>query len=114
MNIRRAAVAGSWYPGSADALAAAVERHLAQTYRDLSGDLEPPIPQQTIRVRGDRTRVHEAGVRRDEGHEVARQVALGLREMTLDGRRERIRRARIPAARDRRPSDVHEPSTLSP
>src|SRR5450759_4036747 len=39
MNIRRAAVAGSWYPGSADALAAAVERHLAQTYRDLSGDL---------------------------------------------------------------------------
>jgi len=39
MNIRRAAVAGSWYPGSADALAAAVERHLAQTDRDLSGDL---------------------------------------------------------------------------
>lgn len=39
MNIRRAAVAGSWYPGSADALAAAVERHLAQAHRDLSGDL---------------------------------------------------------------------------
>jgi AmmeMemoRadiSam system protein B len=29
MAIRKAAVAGSWYPGSAEALAAAVDRHLA-------------------------------------------------------------------------------------
>ena len=29
MNIRRAAVAGSWYPGTAEALAAAVDDHLA-------------------------------------------------------------------------------------
>ncbi|MBI3401366.1 MAG: AmmeMemoRadiSam system protein B [Acidobacteria bacterium] len=38
-NIRRAAVAGNWYPGSAPALRAAVDRHLAKTTRDLDGDL---------------------------------------------------------------------------
>ena len=37
--IRKAAVAGSWYPGSAPALAAAVDRHLSKTTRDLGGDL---------------------------------------------------------------------------
>ncbi|MBI3492055.1 MAG: AmmeMemoRadiSam system protein B [Acidobacteria bacterium] len=39
MKVRRAAVAGSWYPGSASTLAAAVDRHLAGTDRDLDGDL---------------------------------------------------------------------------
>lgn len=39
MKIRRAAVAGSWYPGSAAALGAAIDRHLAATSRDLDGDL---------------------------------------------------------------------------
>ena len=42
MNIRRAAVAGSWYPGSARALAAAVDHHLAEADRtagDVPGDL---------------------------------------------------------------------------
>jgi AmmeMemoRadiSam system protein B len=39
MNIRRAAVAGSWYPGSAPALAAAVDAHLATANRNVSGDL---------------------------------------------------------------------------
>ncbi len=38
-RIRRAAVAGSWYPGTADILVAAVDRHLARTDRDLAGDL---------------------------------------------------------------------------
>src|SRR2546429_5724584 len=38
-NIRRAAVAGSWYPGAPEALAAAVDRHLARTSRDVPGDL---------------------------------------------------------------------------
>src|SRR5947207_143235 len=38
-NIRKAAVAGSWYPGSAAALAAAVDRHLAGATRDVGGDL---------------------------------------------------------------------------
>ncbi len=37
--IRPAAVGGTWYPGSATALAAAVDRHLAQTRRDVDGEL---------------------------------------------------------------------------
>src|SRR5438132_998533 len=37
--VRRAAVAGSWYPGTAAALAAAVDRHLSATTRDVAGDL---------------------------------------------------------------------------
>jgi MEMO1 family protein len=39
MTIRRAAVAGSWYPGQARALASDVDRYLAATTRDLAGDL---------------------------------------------------------------------------
>jgi MEMO1 family protein len=41
-KIRHASVAGSWYPGSADALAAAVDRHLADADRagpPVDGDL---------------------------------------------------------------------------
>jgi AmmeMemoRadiSam system protein B len=39
VRVRKPAVAGSWYPGTPSALAAAVDRHLAGTTRDLSGDL---------------------------------------------------------------------------
>ncbi len=42
MSIRSAAVAGTWYPGNAPALAAALDRHLAaadRTARDVPGDL---------------------------------------------------------------------------
>src|SRR5436309_10748002 len=39
MSIRRAAVAGSWYPGSKSALAAAVDAHLANADRDVAGEL---------------------------------------------------------------------------
>jgi len=38
-NVRKAAVAGSWYPGTAPALAAAVDRHLVKADRDVDGDL---------------------------------------------------------------------------
>lgn len=38
-QIRRPAVAGSWYPGTASALAGAVDRCLAGTTRDVDGDL---------------------------------------------------------------------------
>jgi MEMO1 family protein len=38
-TVRKAAVAGSWYPGSAHALGAAVDRHLAGAQRDVEGDL---------------------------------------------------------------------------
>jgi AmmeMemoRadiSam system protein B len=41
MRIRPAAVAGTWYPGTASALAAAVDRHLAAADR-VSGDLLTP------------------------------------------------------------------------
>ena len=37
--IRSAAVAGAWYPGTASALAAAVEAHLALPTRDVEGEL---------------------------------------------------------------------------
>ena len=38
-GVRPAAVAGSWYPATASALSAAVDRHLAGTTRDVDGDL---------------------------------------------------------------------------
>jgi len=37
--VRAAAVAGTWYPGTAPALASAVDAHLAETSRDVGGDL---------------------------------------------------------------------------
>jgi len=46
MNIRPAAVAGTWYPGTALALAAAVDRHLAEADRagqEVPGDLAAVI-----------------------------------------------------------------------
>jgi AmmeMemoRadiSam system protein B len=39
MPIRRAAVAGSWYPGAAPALAAAIDVHLARAAPGIAGDL---------------------------------------------------------------------------
>lgn len=38
-NVRKPAVAGTWYPATARALAAAVDGHLAKTERDVDGDL---------------------------------------------------------------------------
>jgi AmmeMemoRadiSam system protein B len=38
-NVRQAFVAGTWYPGTAPALAAAVDGHLAAVTRELAGDL---------------------------------------------------------------------------
>jgi len=42
-SIRRAAVAGTWYPGSAPALAAAVDRHLANAAADVPGERVDPV-----------------------------------------------------------------------
>lgn len=42
MHLRKAAVAGSWYPGSAEALAAAVDRHLAAVVD------APPAPRDLV------------------------------------------------------------------
>jgi MEMO1 family protein len=38
-KVRKAAVAGTWYPATAAALAAAVDRHLSGATRDVDGDL---------------------------------------------------------------------------
>src|SRR5262249_43486100 len=38
-HIRKAAVAGSWYPGTAAAAADAVDRHLARADASIAGDL---------------------------------------------------------------------------
>ena len=38
-NVRKAAVAGRWYPGTAPALAAALDQHLARVERDVPGEL---------------------------------------------------------------------------
>ena len=43
-------------------------------------------------MRGDRSRIHQPGVRRDERGEIARHVrarAVGAREMLVDRRRQR-------------------------
>lgn len=37
--VRKASVAGSWYPGSAPALAAAVDRYLTDAHHDVAGEL---------------------------------------------------------------------------
>ena len=42
-TIRRAAVAGSWYPGTADALARAVEGHLARVDASPAGRVDPLV-----------------------------------------------------------------------
>src|SRR5215510_1011333 len=42
MTVRKAAVAGSWYPGSADALQAAVDQHLA------AASDAPPAPERLV------------------------------------------------------------------
>ena len=47
-EVRKAAVAGSWYPGTASALADAVDRHLARASRD-AGD-ESGIPSDLIAI----------------------------------------------------------------
>jgi len=39
LDIRPAAVAGTWYPGTAPALAAAVDAHLAKATREVAGEL---------------------------------------------------------------------------
>src|SRR5438045_1561978 len=42
-TVRKAAVAGSWYPGSAGALAAAVDHYLSAADRELTGELTAVI-----------------------------------------------------------------------
>jgi len=90
--------------------AARIQRDAVE--RDVMGrphendDVEAAIAQQLVRVRRDRTRVHQPGVRRNERDQVAADLARGRREMTIDGRRQRRRGAGIPGPGDGRPSNV--------
>ena len=67
---------------------------------------------------GDRPRVHQPGMRRDQGDETTvdvHGVAIGCGEMPIDCGRQRRRRPRIPRACDGGLSDVHpSPQPLVP
>ncbi len=91
---------------------AEIDRHAVEPDEvrrpDEDGDVERPAAQQTIRMRGDRPRVHQAGVRRDQRRQIAghlRRAAIRALEMPIDGSRERRRRAGIPRACNGRLAD---------
>src|SRR2546427_4689460 len=71
MPIRRAAVAGSWYRGSASALAAAVDRHLANTSRDVEGELVAVIAPHAGLMYSGPVAAHAYRLLRDRAFEVA-------------------------------------------
>src|SRR3979411_3081918 len=74
MNIRRAAVAGSWYPGSARTLATAVARHLAEADRtagDVPGDLVALIAPHAGLMYSGPVAAHAYRLLRDRAFEVA-------------------------------------------
>ena len=84
------------------------------------GDIERAIAQQPIGMRGDWARIHQPGVRRDERHQLPRGLPIGAiraGQLPIDGGRERIRRARVPAPRNGCLSDVarhgHQPSVFA-
>ncbi len=86
--------------------AGAHDRHAIETDEmrgpDEHDGVERAIAQKTVGVRRDRPRVHQPGVRRHERHHVAAHVTRGVRQMAIDGSRERVGGARIPRARHRR------------
>src|SRR5580765_8845871 len=74
MNIRPAAVAGSWYPGTAPALAAAVERHLAHAdsaATDVEGDLTAIIAPHAGLIYSGPVAAHAYRLLRDRAFDVA-------------------------------------------
>src|SRR6266566_2943284 len=70
-HIRRAAVAGSWYPGSPDTLAAALDRHLQRTSRDVAGDLVALIAPHAGLVYSGPVAAHAYRLLRDRRFDVA-------------------------------------------
>jgi MEMO1 family protein len=71
MHIRPAAVAGSWYPGTAAALAAAVDQHLVRVDRDVPGDLVALVaPHAGLRYSGP-VAAHAYHLLRDRAFDVA-------------------------------------------
>ena len=65
---------------------------------------------------GNGTRIHQAGMRRDERNEITRDIAggaIGVGEVMIHRRSKHTCRIRIPAASHRGAADVHELSALS-
>ncbi len=70
MTTRPAAVAGTWYPGDATALAAAVERHLAGAEHDVAGDLVGLIAPHAGLIYSGPVAAHAYGLLRDRRFDV--------------------------------------------
>ena len=70
-SVRKAAVAGKWYPGSAPALTAAVDRHLANARRELAGDLVAIVAPHAGLMYSGPVAAHAYRVLRDHSFEVA-------------------------------------------
>ena len=68
---RPAAVAGSWYPGTARTLAAAVDRHLRGATRDVAGDLVALVAPHAGLVYSGPVAAHAYRLLRDRRFEVA-------------------------------------------
>jgi len=71
MTIRRAAVAGTWYPGDPQALASAVDSHLAAATREVRGDLVALIAPHAGLMYSGPVAAHAYGLLRDRRFEVA-------------------------------------------
>ena len=72
---------------------------------DEDHDVERSAAKEPVGVGGDRARVHQPGVGRDERHEIAIDVACRRRQMSIHGRGEGVGRAWIPASGDCRSPD---------
>lgn len=73
-NVRKAAVAGTWYPGTAPALAAAVDAHLARADRggqDLPGDLAAIIAPHAGLIYSGPVAAHAYRLLHDRAYDVA-------------------------------------------
>src|SRR5207245_8914730 len=76
---------------------------------DEHDDIESPIAQQAVRVRGHGARIHQARMRGDERDDVAGDVSRRARKISVDRRGEGVRVCRIPASGDRGAPDGCHP-----
>jgi AmmeMemoRadiSam system protein B len=70
-EVRKAAVAGSWYPGTPSALAEAVDRHLARVSRDVAGELVAIVAPHAGLMYSGPVAAHAYGVLRGRAFDVA-------------------------------------------
>ncbi len=92
-------------------------RHAFETHEvggtDENGHVETAIAQQAICVGGHGARIDQPGMGRNDGDQVALQIAarshspVGLGEVPINGFSQGPRRPRVPAPGDGRPTDIH-------